>query len=663
MKYGIFIRNNDDRQIENYDSASFYQWLNVFQGRVIPADDALSNLKDGDFDIIHIRLLPENLLLIHQLREKLGLNSYTKIVLSLDIPMRNLGKKFERPDQLKAAVGKADFVFAAEYSIAQALEAISGRKIYEIPHPANIDKIKHFENSKNNNTITIFWDGQVNIKKYITHLKFFFKSNVNVSVLSHRNSNNDDIEFYRKKNIDFTTYRNEEELWVKLAESRFILIPEIHSFIGNEYYCNESLVIYSAIIGTIILNARSGEAMRRCYPEILSAPIKNYLLLYRWIKDNKVKMNNLIEYAQIKAESYHWGNLQKRFLDRLYDETQDERFYYRNIKIEYPSLFKQIHHIHGERTVYFKSKEEFAVVCLVKNGAEYIKAFIDHYNCLGAKHFFFIDNGSTDGTIRLLKQYQNITIYQTELPHKRYECEIRRAVIEEHCRNNWCLCVDIDEFFDYPYSDRISMQNFLRYLNSHQYTAVLSYLLDMFSKELDFSPKKQEDIVNQYCYYDISNIKKSRYHSSFKIFTNHNQLSDKKMKNYSGGIRRNVFKNKESGYLLTKHPLIFVNSKIEPMVHPHFCNKAFIADVNGVVKHYKFISSFKDKVIRSLESKDYCYYAEQEYKEYFNIIKDKDSLSLYSRKSEKLENAEQLFRQGFLRVSKIYRAYVKLHQI
>lgn len=680
MNYGILINKNDEQQIKNYDSGTgFRQWLNVFHGWMIPADDALLNLKDGDFDIIHIRLCRENLIIIHHIREKLGLHSNTKIVLSLDIPVHCWDKEFDHPDQLKKAVWQADFVFATEYPIAQALEGSTGKNIYEIPHPVNVDKIKNLQNILKEDMITILGRSQVIIKKYIAPLKFLFQSNVRIRVLSDGYGDKDDVEYYRRKNIDFIVCKTNEDLYMKLAESRFIIISEIRSCDGNEDQHYENLVVYSAITGAIVLDGKQMDVIHRCYSEITSTPFINHLryncfiskfletffhcsfaTIWYWrLKDNAVKINYLSEYAQSKAEYYYWESPPKRFLNLLYRETNDPRFLIQDLKSEHPSILKQIRHIHGPKTVNYH-QEEFVVVCLVKNGEEYIKSFIDHYNHLEAKHFFFIDNGSADETVSLLKQYRNITIYKTELPHKKYECEIRRAVIEEHCKNNWCLCVDIDKLFDYPYSHRVSMKLFLRYLNSHQYTAVLSYLLDMFSKELEFSPKKQEeDIISKYCYYDLSNIRKKPYHKLFTAFTKYNKLADQRMKNYFGGIRGSVFKNKESGYLLTKHPLIFVNSKIEPVVHPHFCNKAFIADVNGVVKHYKFISSFKDKVIDSLKSQNYCYYAEQEYKEYFNIIKVQDKLCLYSRKSKKLENVEQFVRQGFLRVSKIYQAYVK----
>ncbi len=48
----------------------------------------------------------------------------------------------------------------------------------------------------------------------------------------------------------------------------------------------------------------------------------------------------------------------------------------------------------------------------------------------------------------------------------------------------WCLYVDIDELFDYPYSEVVSLDSFLRYLTSKSYTAVMAHMLDMFPEAL-----------------------------------------------------------------------------------------------------------------------------------------------------------------------------------
>ncbi|HEX3043690.1 MAG TPA: glycosyltransferase family 2 protein [Bacillota bacterium] len=658
MKYAILISGNQDKETAYDASAEFYQWLKVFGGQVIQGEDGLNSLQDGVYDLIHIRLTGANLALIHQVREKLGPDSRTKIILSLDIPVQYWPREFEQPDRLQQAISRADFVFATEYPIARALEEKVGRKVYEIPYPVNPGGIKPGPNGVPDNGITILDGLGVNLKKYLVPLHFF-QPDLKIRVLAVGIANTGDLRYYRKKNIDFISCATKNELDEKLGDNRFLLIPKTHPINHNVFIEVQNLVVKAAFQGTILLGETPVEAMRRCYPELTGAPVRNYLLIYWRLKDNPPKMNFLMETAKTKAAYYHPENLQKRFLDLLYQETRDPRFHNHTLKTKLPLIFKHIHHVYGETTVNYHH-EEFVIVCLVKNGAEYIEAFMEHYQRLGARHFFFIDNESSDQTVPLLKQYQKVTIYETALPFKQYQCEICRAVIEEHCHDNWVLCVDIDEWFDYPYSNRISMGLFLRYLNCHKYTAVLSYLLDMFAKELIFSPDTPEkDLVSTYCYYDPSNLRKSCYQKSFIAYSCYNRLADPKMKNFSGGIRGSFFKAKESGYLLTKHPLIFVDSKIEPLVHPHFCNKAFVADVNGVIKHYKFISTFKDKVIQSLEIKNLPYYGEKEYQEYFKVIKDQPKLSLYSRRTRKLEQVEQLVNGGFLRVSKSYQAYVK----
>lgn len=71
----------------------------------------------------------------------------------------------------------------------------------------------------------------------------------------------------------------------------------------------------------------------------------------------------------------------------------------------------------------------------------------------------------------------------------------------------WSLCADIDEFFDYPWSDRIPLDALAAYLNHHSYTAVVCQLLDRLPMRLreksnwTFSP-------DDYPFYDISHIRK-----------------------------------------------------------------------------------------------------------------------------------------------------------
>src|SRR5829696_3736191 len=175
------------------------------------------------------------------------------------------------------------------------------------------------------------------------------------------------------------------------------------------------------------------------------------------------------------------------------------------VRVVHPS----VEHLHGPEEVAYEA-DELVVVCLVRDGQPYVKSFVEHYLSLGVKHIFFLDNGSTDGTIEALKGYDNVTVLRTGLPFKRYETSVRQYLVERFGKKGrWCLYADIDELFDYPYSEVVGLGSLLRYLNSNSYTAVVAQMLDMFPEEpLSGSASSPDEPLKQrHRFYDISNVK------------------------------------------------------------------------------------------------------------------------------------------------------------
>jgi hypothetical protein len=164
--------------------------------------------------------------------------------------------------------------------------------------------------------ITILGGRGVNLKKYLVPLHFF-QPDLKIRVLTVGNGNPRDLRYCRRKNIDFVSCASKEELYEKLGESRFLLIPKSYPVGGDIYFEQQCLAVNAALQGTILLSAKPVEAMRRCYPEIAGAPVHHYLLLYWRLRNNPAKMNFLMETAQVKAEYYHPDNLKKKFLDFL----------------------------------------------------------------------------------------------------------------------------------------------------------------------------------------------------------------------------------------------------------------------------------------------------------------------------------------------------------
>src|SRR5215212_5188659 len=104
-----------------------------------------------------------------------------------------------------------------------------------------------------------------------------------------------------------------------------------------------------------------------------------------------------------------------------------------------------IEHLYGPEEVTY-AEDELVLVCLLRNGRPFVKSFVEHHLSMGVKHLFFMDNGSTDGTVEALREYDNVSVLQTTLPYKRYELPLRQYLVERFGKKGrWCLYADIDE--------------------------------------------------------------------------------------------------------------------------------------------------------------------------------------------------------------------------
>lgn len=93
------------------------------------------------------------------------------------------------------------------------------------------------------------------------------------------------------------------------------------------------------------------------------------------------------------------------------------------------------------------------IICFVKNGIHFIKKFIDYHQKIGDK-LTFIDNGSTDGTLEIIKAYKNIEIlYCTDFRQKAAVC----TKIMLDSTYDFLIPLDIDELI--VYDDKKSIHN------------------------------------------------------------------------------------------------------------------------------------------------------------------------------------------------------------
>jgi hypothetical protein len=330
-----------------------------------------------------------------------------------------------------------------------------------------------------------------------------------------------------------------------------------------------------------------------------------------------------------------------------------------DIWLERVLLPLKVRHLSGPRRVRY-AKDEAIVVCLAKNAAYHIGSFIDHYTQLGARHIVLLDNGSSDETVRLASARPGVSVFQTHLPFRGNNRRMRRYLVRRFARRDrWVLVVDVDELFDYPCSDRIDLCSLLRYLRGRGFTAMVAYMLDMLPERALAEIDRSLPIKQAFPRYDISAVRKlgyfepDGYHG--ERWVSHNTVVNPEIGRYVGGIRSQKFDLPE--VYLIKHPLMLRDGKVR-YVHQHFVDHAAVADITGVLYHYKFTPDFRAKVDDAVENRQYANDS-WEYQRYQKVLQRDPDLQLGTDTSRVLRSVNDLVSAGFLQVTEEYRRWVE----
>ena len=326
----------------------------------------------------------------------------------------------------------------------------------------------------------------------------------------------------------------------------------------------------------------------------------------------------------------------------------------------------EVEYVQGPEEIPYK-KDELVVLCLVRDGEPWARSFIEHYFSLGAKHIVFLDNDSADDTVSVASEHDDVTVLRTKLPFgvgvgdTEGQNLMRRYLIERFGRNRWALCVDIDELFDYPYSDVIRLDSLLRYLNSKSYTTVTVQMLDMFPEKL--SVNGTQEIVNEwkdeYRFYDISEVERTITKDK-DVIGNNIIESDEVAARVRGGIRYNAFGYKP---LLTKYPLLFSDGTVE-LRKVHEVHNARVADLTCVLFHYKFYAfALQDYWYRAIEHKrGRNPFMNRRYEQYMEVLEKNPELQLKLESSREIASVNDLLENGFLVASAEYIDWVNVEE-
>lgn len=155
IKY-LLVTNYIHHQLldEELARTGLYQWLNVFNGEVKCPRDVLDYSK---YDIVQVNMSKQDIGLVTDIRDELGPDSKTKLVLNNDYTTEMWGNTFEQPNVVGRETHGADMIFGTEYYMCTAMTEMTGRTCYVIPHPADIRRLKSLAPVPVRNVISTIW--------------------------------------------------------------------------------------------------------------------------------------------------------------------------------------------------------------------------------------------------------------------------------------------------------------------------------------------------------------------------------------------------------------------------------------------------------------------------------------------------------------------------
>ncbi|MFM2390248.1 MAG: hypothetical protein RLZZ437_1803 [Pseudomonadota bacterium] len=241
-------------------------------------------------------------------------------------------------------------------------------------------------------------------------------------------------------------------------------------------------------------------------------------------------------------------------------------------------------------------------VMTVRNEMLRLPYFLDHHRRLGVDHFLIVDNASDDGTAEYLAAQQDVSLWST--PHSyrlsRFGVDWTTWLQNRYAHGHWCLTLDADELFIYPYWETRDLRALTGWLDGLGQTALPAMMLDLYPDgplgQADYAPG--DDPTQVLAWFDAGNYGIKRQEPLGNLWI-------------QGGVRGRVFfaADPRRAPTLNKTPLVkwhrsyaYVNSThqiLPPHLNHHFgCDGMELT--SGILLHTKFLPNI---VAKSTEEK------------------------------------------------------------
>jgi hypothetical protein len=341
------------------------------------------------------------------------------------------------------------------------------------------------------------------------------------------------------------------------------------------------------------------------------------------------------------------------------------------------------------------NKDEVRLIATVRNELPRLPFFFAYYRKLGVKRFFFTDNNSDDGTTAYLLQQPDCHVFHTTNSYReaQYGVHWQNRLLDSYGAGHWCLIVDADELFVYPFCEKVSLNSLCLYLDRFGWEGVYTFMLDMYH------PSNMAEAVCEpgKSFIDICPMFDRDYHFVRRSFFDLLRLPHRPPPfpetEVIGGPRARIFYPEQNttalwprlkvrllGRLLKKFsglglfgedkvphmasmlfkvPLVKWRKGMAYYSSTHILTPIKLADITGVLLHFKFFSDFHDKAMLESRRGEHVGGARQ-YRRYADILQQQGGkASLGYQGSVRYRSSDDLMQHKLMHASTMYEKFVQ----
>ncbi|NBB28218.1 glycosyltransferase family 2 protein [Cellulophaga sp. BC115SP] len=335
-----------------------------------------------------------------------------------------------------------------------------------------------------------------------------------------------------------------------------------------------------------------------------------------------------------------------------YIHAQKQKYIYdKSIKISLNNLHRIDNHFIPD------TNDEIRLFAIIRNESLRLPHFLNYYKKLGVDRLFFIDNNSTDHSAQILLKESNTHLFYTQETYVNHWCWME-YLLDKYGKNHWCVVVDIDELFTFPYSEKLTLRDLIQYMNNENTLAIQTFLLDMYSNQ---SVQQTTYVAGQNPIDSVAYFDKFYTKTHFE-FLNRKTFHTFYSSIFTGGVRDRVFGKTSPPHILSKIPF-FKNVKGSYLVQGmHAIDGSKLSDIQGAVLHTKFLYDFIEEVQEETQRKQHfggAFY----YKSFKDSIDKTTALSLYNTDSIKYVDSQQLVELGIMKTNDFFNEFADKHLI